>query len=83
MMNRSQEEMAVIAFLALLWVGKLNEAPGQVPFLTTACSVLLVGWKSFASTKGTGAGTEDVVIPSRDPCLQDGVYCVYEDYYHW
>jgi len=60
MLNQSQEEIAVIAFLALLWV------------------VFLVGWKSFAST---GVGTEDVVIPSRDPCLQDGVYCVYEEYY--
>jgi len=64
MLNRSQEEMAVIAFVALLWV------------------VFLVGWKSFASTKG-GASTEDVMIPRRDPCLQDGVYCVYEEYYHW
>jgi hypothetical protein len=54
--------------------------------LTTACSiltVLLVGWKSFAGTESTGAGTGDVVIPSTDPCLQDGVYCVYEEYYHW
>jgi hypothetical protein len=68
MLNRTQEEIVVIAFLALLWV------------------VFLVGWKSLASTRGTGAGvgtTEDVVIPSRDPCLQDGVYCVYEEYYHW
>jgi len=66
MLNRAQEETAVIAVLALLWV------------------VFLVGWKSFASTNlSTGAGSEDVVIPSRDPCLQDGVYCVYEEYYHW
>jgi len=64
MLNRTQEEMAVTAFLALLWV------------------VFLVGWKSFAGMKG-GAGTEEVAIPSRDPCLQDGVYCVYEEYYDW
>jgi len=63
MLNQTQEEIAVIAFVALLWV------------------VFLVGWKSFGSG---GAGTsEDAVIPSRDPCLQDGVYCVYEEYYHW
>jgi len=65
MLNQSQEEIAVIGFLALLWV------------------VFLVGWKSFANSTSTGAGTEGVAIPSRDPCLQDGVYCVYEEYYHW
>jgi len=64
MLNQTQEEMAVIAFLALLWV------------------VFLVVWKSFAGTGGAGI-SEDGVVPSRDPCLQDGVYCVYEEYYHW
>lgn len=53
------------------------------PLTRSLLAVFLVGWKSFASTKGTGAGSEDIAIPSRDPCLQDGVYCVYEEYYHW
>jgi hypothetical protein len=83
MLNRSQEEMAVFAFLGLLWVGKwtVQKLRAKYDGMFISFPVLLVGWKSFASN--AGAGTEDMAIPSRDACLQDGVYCVYEDYYHW
>lgn len=82
MLNRTQEEMAVTAILALLWVGELDQGYEEMSISDDRMAVFLVGWKSFAGTKG-GAGIEDVAIPSRDPCLQDGVYCVYEEYYDW
>jgi hypothetical protein len=43
MLNRTQEEIVVIAFLALLWVGKL--CVGPVPSsLTTSCMFSVPCW---------------------------------------
>ncbi|PPQ77781.1 hypothetical protein CVT25_011216 [Psilocybe cyanescens] len=67
-MTQRQEEMAVIGIFALFWV------------------VFLVGYKSITSKQG-GGGTADLGFPKvsqdshwRDPCLDDNVYCVYEEY---
>jgi len=88
-MTQSQEEMAVIGILALFWVGEWKAAC-DLPsvwvefdeFLGTM-TVFLVAYKSFRGTTSAGAGTEVATPSTRDPCLQDGVRCVYEEYYYW
>jgi len=67
MISQTQEEVALIGILALLWM------------------VFLIGWKSVVSGKASSVGGTDVAFPSKskDVCLQDGVYCIYEEYYSW
>jgi len=70
MISQSQEEMAVIAIFALLWVA------------------FLVGYKSYTMKQGGGnIGTSSGVpqvsqeLPAwQDPCLGEGVHCIYEEY---
>jgi len=73
MLSQSQEEMAVIGIFALFWV------------------VFLIGYKSVTGKQlegGTGGSGTDLGFPKvsqdspswQDPCLGDGVYCVYEEY---
>jgi len=70
LMSQSQEEMAVITIFALLWV------------------VFLVGYKSYTTKQGGGNISTSSGVPQvsqerpswQDPCLGEGVYCIYEEY---
>jgi len=70
MMSQAQEEMAVIGIVALLWV------------------VFLLGYKSYITKQGGGSISTELGVPQvsqelpawQDPCLGEGVYCIYEEY---
>ncbi len=84
MMSQTQEEAALIGILALFWIGKWTTFELSW-LLTCSFSVFLIGWKSVVSGKASPMGGTDVAFPprSKDVCLQDGVYCIYEEYYSW
>jgi len=70
LMTHSQEEMALIGIFALFWI------------------VLLVGWKFFMNKQGGGstdlgfrsASQNQDGLTSKDFCLGEGVYCIFEEY---
>lgn len=41
--------------------------------------VLLVAWRFFVNKQGTSMSTSGK-LTSRDPCLGEGVYCIFEEY---